>query len=149
MKYKDIVAIYEVLKDAQIGGLSKEAKLAVIKAMMVLKRLYDNHQEEMKLAQEKIVTKEVQEAYSRIQQVNSDMEGKNMKDCPEDVRMAYFKDSEVVNKANADYAHATQGLADTLCDTDFERIGEDAVLQLIDDNKINMQSAMTLIEYLA
>ena len=138
MKKKDIVSVYNTLKNVALGGLSKEDKMAIIKMMVAFKKVVDSYNEQMEMIREKLLTPEVQEALKYMEKHKDDpVNGENATTV-----MEYAK---TINKANEDYAFMMNELNNEEF-TDFKPLSEDTITQIIDNNDIKVEEGMLLLE---
>ena len=138
MKKKDIVSVYNTLKNVSLGGLSKEDKMAVIKMMVAFKKVVDSYNEEMEVIREKLLTPEVKAALAYVEKHKEEpLNSEN--------NFMAMDAAKTVNKANEDYALMVNELGNEDF-TDFKPLSEEAITQIIDNNDIKVEEGMLLLE---
>ena len=138
MKKKDIVSVYNTLKNVSLEGLSKDDKMAVIKMMLAFKKVVDAYNEQMEVIREKLLTPEVQDALKYIEE----HKGNPINDDNASIVMDATK---AINKANEDYGFMVNELNNEEF-TDFKPLSEEAITQIIDNNNIKVEEGMLLLE---
>ena len=147
MRVKDIVIIYKILKEASLNGLASDAKMAVIKNMLAMKKYVGEYDSDVQLAKEKTITKEAVDAFNEIERmkVNGAIPWANMSDTE---KATFMKNSQIVAKAenecNALVADIDNNEVDDLA---IIKIDEDSISKLIDENNVNVEKAMALVEF--
>ena len=147
MKVKDIVEIYKILKEASLSGLASDAKMAVIKNMLAMKKYVGEYDSDVQLAKEKTITKEAVDAFNEIERlkVNGAIPWATMSN--ED-KSKFMKNSQIVSKAENECNALVQELDNKeVEDLTVIKIGEDAISKLIDENNVNVENAMALVEF--
>lgn len=147
MKVKDIVEIYKILKEASLNGLASDAKMAVIKNMLAMKKYVGEYDSDVQLAKEKTITKEAVDAFNEIERmkVNGAIPWANMSDTE---KATFMKNSQIVSKAENECNALVQELDNKeVEDLTVIKIGEDAISKLIDENNVNVEKAMALVEF--
>ena len=147
MRVKDIVIIYKILKEASLNGLVSDAKMAVIKNMLAMKKYVGEYDSDVQLAKEKTITKEAVDAFNEIERmkVNGAIPWATMSN--ED-KSKFMKNSQIVSKAENECNALVQELDNKeVEDLTVIKIGEDAISKLIDENNVNVENAMALVEF--
>lgn len=147
MRVKDIVIIYKILKEASLNGLASDAKMAVIKNMLAMKKYVGEYDSDVQLAKEKTITKEAVDAFNEIERlkVNGAIPWATMSN--ED-KSKFMKNSQIVSKAENECNALVQELDNKeVEDLTVIKIGEDAISKLIDENNVNVEKAMALVEF--
>lgn len=149
MKVKDVVSVFKILKEASLDGLASDAKMAVVKNMLTMKKYVNDYDSDAQLAKEKTITKEAVDAFNEIEhvKVNGAIPWANMND---EERSKFIKNSQIVSKAENE-CNALIGELDNKEIEDFTmtKIGDEAVSKLIDGNSLNVENAMVLVEFLS
>ena len=147
MRVKNIVIIYKILKEASLNGLVSDAKMAVIKNMLAMKKYVGEYDSDVQLAKEKTITKEAVDAFNEIERmkVNGAIPWATMSN--ED-KSKFMKNSQIVSKAENECNALVQELDNKeVEDLTVIKIGEDAISKLIDENNVNVENAMALVEF--
>ena len=138
MKKKDIVSVYNTLKNVSLEGLSKDDKMAVIKMMLAFKKVVNAYNEQMEVIREKLLTPEVHDALKYMEE----HKGNPINDDNASIVMDATK---AINKANEDYGFMVNELNNEEF-TDFKPLSEEAITQIIDNNNIKVEEGMLLLE---
>ena len=138
MKKKDIVSVYNTLKNVALGGLSKEDKMAIIKMMVAFKKVVDSYNEQMEVIREKLLTPEVKAALTYMEKHKGDP-------INDDNASIVMDATKAINKANEDYAFMMNELNNEEF-ADFKPLSEDTITQIIDNNDIKVEEGMLLLE---
>ena len=138
MKKKDIVSVYNTLKNVSLEGLSKDDKMAVIKMMLAFKKVVDAYNEQMEVIREKLLTPEVKAALTYMEKHKGDP-------INDDNASIVMDATKAINKANEDYGFMVNELNNEEF-TDFKPLSEEAITQIIDNNNIKVEEGMLLLE---
>lgn len=147
MRVKDIVIIYKILKEASLNGLASDAKMAVIKNMLAMKKYVGEYDSDVQLAKEKTITKEAVDAFNEIERmkVNGAIPWVNMSDTE---KAKFMKNSQIVAKAENECNALVADIDNKeVYDLAIIKIDEDSISKLIDENNVNVENAMALVEF--